>query len=400
MKRVFCSAAALMFLGLVGHRSNQQVNDLDARAAQLEPAAKPSTALPQTDPYLAAPVEIENWTKPQSGWLYVLDARPDSGDTGGRVWLVDPTAGQIMGSIRTSYHPDFALSPDGARLYITSDPRAHSTEIAVIDTAAGAVLGGQELKDRVVPHVLPSFSTMAVSRDGSILWVLMKPTDYSHLAAINTVTGEVLPGHPDVAHCDDGQFISFPNANRVDFICPTMKKVRLFNVDSDAKDLNSTYALFPWNHTLGIAEAFPSPRNAQLLTIVRGDGAVFQMDAVSLAFYSTAAHGGDWERVYPGEWPVSPSDGRLYLGYSPWAKGSAPNTAADEFRVFDTATWKKVGTIKSGVPFWSAAVSNDGKQLYALAPQQHYVMVFDTTTMRQVRTIDVGSMPALAIVAP
>jgi hypothetical protein len=29
-------------------------------------------------------IEVENWTRPQSGWLYVLDPKPDSG-SGGRV---------------------------------------------------------------------------------------------------------------------------------------------------------------------------------------------------------------------------------------------------------------------------------------------------------------------------
>ena len=56
-------------------------------------------------------IEIENWVKPASGWLYVLDPQPDSGGSRGRVWLVDPETTKVMGGIRTGDNADFALSP-------------------------------------------------------------------------------------------------------------------------------------------------------------------------------------------------------------------------------------------------------------------------------------------------
>jgi hypothetical protein len=40
------------------------------------------------------------------------------------------------------------------------------------------------------------------------------------------------------------------------------------------------------------------------------------------------------------------------------------------------------------------------KRLYALAPQQYALVVIDTATMRQISAFAVGTMPALAIVAP
>jgi hypothetical protein len=80
-------------------------------------------------------IEVENWAKPEPGWLYVLDPKPDAGGPGGRVWLVDPEAGKVMGSIRTGDNADFALSPDGSRLYVASITEGDSSELAVIDTA-------------------------------------------------------------------------------------------------------------------------------------------------------------------------------------------------------------------------------------------------------------------------
>jgi hypothetical protein len=71
-----------------------------------------------------------------------------------------------------------------------------------------------------------------------------------------------------------------------------------------------------------------------------------------------------------------------------------------EFRVFDTTNWRKIGTVKTKAPFWSAAMGGDGKTLYALAPQKHMILVIDTAKLRQVRAIQVAGTPTLAIVAP
>ena len=68
-----------------------------------------------------------------------------------------------------------------------------------------------------------------------------------------------------------------------------------------------------------------------------------------------------------------------------------------EFRVLDTSTWRKIGTIKTKMPFWSAVTAKDGKTLYAMAPQKHSILVIDTVKMHQVGTLKVGGTPALAL---
>jgi len=69
-------------------------------------------------------------------------------------------------------------------------------------------------------------------------------------------------------------------------------------------------------------------------------------------------------------------------------------------QVLDTATGHVLGGIETSVPFWSATLSKDGKLIYALAPEQHRVLVIDTATLQEVRTIDVGRTPSLALVVP
>jgi hypothetical protein len=68
--------------------------------------------------------------------------------------------------------------------------------------------------------------------------------------------------------------------------------------------------------------------------------------------------------------------------------------------VLDTQTWRKIGTIKTKMPFWSAVTGNDGRVLYAMVPQKHSILVIDTVKMRETGILKVGGEPALALVAP
>jgi YVTN family beta-propeller protein len=207
----------------------------------------------------------------------------------------------------------------------------------------------------------------------------------------------LLPGHVNLGHCGDGQIVFFPTADQVDVICPAMKKVHIVRTDEESKELDNTYGQWPWNHKLGIGTAFSSP-GGQSIAVVRGDAAVFLMDLVTLSFYATAAHGGPQEQIFPSAWPESPDGSKVYIGNH--HSLNVVNANAREIRVYDTTTWRKLSTMKTSIPFWSAVVSPDGKRLYAVVPEQHSILVIDTSTMREVRTINVGAMPAIALVAP
>ncbi len=93
-------------------------------------------------------------------------------------------------------------------------------------------------------------------------------------------------------------------------------------------------------------------------------------------------------------------DNRFYLDYGRPPNLRPENATAGEFRVLDTHTWRKIGTIKTGAPFWSAVITNDGKTIYAMAPERHSILVIDTEKMRETSMLKVGGAPALAIVAP
>ncbi len=377
-------------------------------------------AAAQTNSSAGSKIEVENWFGIQSGWLYVLDAQPDKGKGGGRILVVDPQTGNVMNSVRTGDNPDFALSPDGSRLYVASIAEGNSSELAVVDTGNGEVLGRDMIADREVGNALPAFSTMAVSGDGLMLRIVLDTPESADrdmflLAAFDTQSRHFLRERVRLWNCGPGRFISYPTAQQFDILCPRSNRVRLIAVDEESHAHENTDVTLPWERRIGAAHAIES-RDGEEIAIVRGDGGVFAMNVATHEFAETSAHPALPNRVPPAAWPVSPDGRRIYLGYNASYNrlsdhrfyldyGRPPNLrpnneTAHEFKVFDTDSWKKIGTIKTKVPFWSAAISADGKILYATVPSKHSILVMDTGKMRQTRELKVGGSPTLAIVAP
>jgi DNA-binding beta-propeller fold protein YncE len=388
MKTIFYSVAlCLMTISIASSR------------AKTRPATQQSAPPAQVGAQQLPSIEVENWNKPQPGWLYVLDPRPNVGETGGHIWLLDPETGTVMGSIHTGYHPDFALAPDGNHLFIASDTRMHTTELAVVETSTGEVFAGEKIVGRSVPTLIPQFSVMAVSGDNRFLRILVKTPDSENfqLDTIDADSGQLLPGIVHLGNCGNGQFVSFPTADQVDVACPNVKKVHIVRTDERSKELDNIYGQWPWERRLGFGGAFAAP-GGQYIAIVRGDGAIFQMDAVTLSTYATAAHGSPEEQITPSVWPRSADGGKIYIGNSHAV--NAANAIAREIRVYDTTTWKKLSSMKTSIPFWSLVSSPEANRLYAIAPEQHSILVIDSSTMRELRSINIGAMPALALVAP
>jgi hypothetical protein len=261
---------------------------------------------------------------------------------------------------------------------------------------------------------------MAVSGDGLVLRILRDTPksddrDAFLLATYDTQAGEFLPRGVHLGNCGPGRFISYPAADHFDFLCPRTNRIRLIRVDADSRELQNTDIVLPWERRIGAAQAIESP-DAQEIAIIRGDAAVLKMNVDTHEFAETPAHAILPNRIPPAPWPTSPDGTKLYLGYvSDYDHsydnrfyldyGRPPNLRpanemADEFRVLDTRTWRKIGTIKTKSPFWSAVITNDGKVIYAMVPQKHSILVIDTIKMHQTSILKVGGAPALALVAP
>lgn len=134
------------------------------------------------------------------------------------------------------------------------------------------------------------------------------------------------------------------------------------------------------------------------MAIVRTDGGVYELDTATWKFSPTPsrAPGQEWN-VAHAEWPRA-GGSKLYLGYG--GVGANGMSAANELRVIDTAKWVESGRVQTSVPFWSAAVSQAGKTVYAVAPERHGIVVLDADTLQETGVIAVGNTPSLAFVAP
>lgn len=414
---LLCFVIVTVFVGTAAAQQSAPSRDQDNDSAKQ--LAEPANQAPSQDNRASQPpaTKIETWKQPQPGWLYVLDPRP--GDAAGRISLIDPQTGKVMGSIRTSDHPDFALSPDGRRLYVASSISDDSSELAVIDTTRGLILESGTLTGRATYDKLPPFSTMAVSGDGVALRVLVdapesKEKDAFQLATFDLRSGELLPGIVHLGNCGPGRFISNPAADHFDFFCPRTNRLRLIRVDANSRTLQNYDIQLPWERRIGVAEVLESS-DSEAMSIVRGDGGVVGMTVATEEFGGTPVNPGLPNRVPPAAWPTSPDGKRVYLGYNrDYDKtdnrfyldyGRPPNSRpasalAGEFRVYDTGTWAKLGTIHTKALFWNAVVSNDGKTLYAAAPQKHSILVIDTEKRHQTGVLKAGGAPALVVIAP
>jgi hypothetical protein len=346
--------------------------------------------------------QASSWTKPQSGWLYVLDPRSEPDRPGSRVWLVDPKSAKVMGSIPAGSYPDFALSPDGTRLYIASGER-ESGELAIVETASGAVQRFP-FPDRILykpwNEALPPFSPMVASSDGSLRILvhhLFSPEKIGYqLWTFDTANERFLSSHVGLGNCGYGEFVLSGAAKQFDFVCPTTYRLRFIELDIGYHEASNTFAKFPWPRSCGVSDGFLPPSGK--VAIVRGDGAIYEWDATSQEFRATAVNGDCHRIVYPLAWPRSPDGTKVYVGYGPATPDGMATSA--ELRVFDTSAWQQLGATKTSYPFWSVSISNDGKVLYAVVPEEHRVLVMDATTLRETGTFSVGRTPALALVAP
>jgi DNA-binding beta-propeller fold protein YncE len=361
-----------------------------------------------------APIQVGEWSRPQRGWLYVLDPQPEAGSPAGRIWLLDPASGEVMGHVDTGTALDFALSADGARLYVASKAKDRFSNLAIIDTATGTILKVLTVEGRVVTNGVPAYSGMGVSGDGLSLRVLTydgSPDGDFDLVAIDTKTGNLLPNPVNLGKCGFGRFIDYPNENQFDYLCSINNRIRQVNIDPQTQQPDHQVVTFPWLRRLGIADAFPA-RDGENISIIRGDGAAFTMNVNTGNFASTKLESGVEGMALPADWPISPDGTRVYVGYDLYPTKNfymnferSPDAArieqAYELRAIDTRSWRTLGhTSGKGAPFWSAAVSPDGKFLYASSPQNHAVVVFDAQTLHELRIIPLGGMPALMLAAP
>ena len=245
--------------------------------------------------------------------------------------------------------------PQPGWLYVL-DPRSESehpgSRIWLLDPESARVMGSVRAGSD------PDF---ALSPDGSYLYVASGERDSAQLAVIDTASGETLR-------------LPFPDRVLYQPWYRGLPPYSRMEVTSDGRDVRI------------LVDHVFSPEKVGCT--------IYQVELATQQSSSTAASGDCL--AFPSERLRSPDNAKVYLGY-----GTEPTDEVwTGLRVLDTVTGHVLGGVQTSGPFWSMALSKDGKLIYALAPEQHRVLVVDTATLQRVRTIEVGRTPSLALVVP
>ncbi|MGI9075231.1 MAG: YncE family protein [Bryobacteraceae bacterium] len=353
-----------------------------------------------------------SWTKPEHGWLLVLDTN-EFGDEG-QILLVDPQAGLIRGKISTGVRPDFALSRDGTRLYVTAG-NAGMGSLSVYDTSTGTLAQVIELPDHLqYTTVGPSYPLLAVSPDGRRVYIenmrmVSLGVDEYKIATFDTLSGTLLPESAMLPACGPGRFISV-GMGGWDFQmhCFFTNSVQSVKVTPSGSNAQTASLSLPENDS-AVADPVVAkvmkhvsavvPISNATLAAIRPDGAVWVTSDEGASFQPTAITAREGRWVPMKSWPISPDNSTLYIGSAPLSQRS--RNLADDIAVVDTRTFQLITTIQPGISFFSIALSGDGRHLYAVTPEQRSISVINTSSGRLEQTLSgIGQSPAFVLTLP
>ena len=346
-----------------------------------------------------------SWQAPRSGWLYVLD--PSQLGPESQVLLVDPGSGTVKGVIRADSDPAMALSPDGRRLYLASR-RGGTDTLSAIDTASGRVLARAALPFRWGNTLLPTSPSMAVSADGTRLYVrtlqtLASGLDRETVATFETATLRSTTDAVDATGCGASSLLASP-PNAVDLVCLASGSIRslsgsseqvvsLPTVTDSRRDLNGNR--FDFGRLAGGAR---SPDGKTVYGVAQ-DGRLTVVDSASRLQRRADLGIGTDRWVLPNRVSMSPDGTRLYVGVGLIA--DRDHGRADRILVVDTSSATVVKTFPSSNAFWTFALSRDGSRLYVAQPETGSIAVIDTATGGSSWSITgLGDTPALVLEAP
>jgi DNA-binding beta-propeller fold protein YncE len=340
---------------------------------------------------------VERWVQPQSGWLYVLDYNGMS-DTS-QILLVNPAQGATVGVMPAGYAPDMALSPDGKRLYIASGAPG---SISVLNTESGTIETQFPAVDRLV-QLGASFQGMTVSPNNRWLFIMETkgappaPVTYE-LAVYDTLHDNAPVGKTPLAGCGVGR-LAWIGENKLLVHCYDANSISVLTLDGAGHVTAVTPPLMLPGRT-GRAVNVSVLSDGESAVVFKGTAAVSGLNIVTQQALPKTAEPKTEERWTSAEdWPRSADGRKIYIGTGPIA--SRNTRAADEIEVFDTMVWQYTETIKTSVPFFSLALSKDGRYLYGISSSKRKILIINTLLSAEVGIIELPARePTLAIVAP
>lgn len=366
----------------------------------LQLSGRPNTAASHEPEAMAAPTALPDPSPAQPERpIYVLNPN-DQGTLSG-IMVVDPDVPRIVSSIPTRFLPEAVLSPNGTRLYVADSYREGVTRgrqrdvVSVYDPHTGEVLvDDQPVQGRLLYKGLPVGAPfMFLSDDGSRLY-LGKYGDpdlhQTRLAVLDAATlrtvheGPYPPCGPLVIARSDGWICTPSDMGSGDFA--------LVAVDPVEGVVRETLLAVPGLHLGDFTWTWDGERllvldSAELTIISITERRVIDTTRLEVPSGWTPAR----------EMLVSPDGAGLYVGFD---AGKEPSAVFSEvIAAFDPETGSRLSTIDLPTSATDLALSQDGKQLYAVSPFARSLAIYDTATGQEQAVMrDIEGTPARVLV--
>jgi YVTN family beta-propeller protein len=360
----------------------------------------------------------------QPDYVYIADTSDPFTDDG-RIILLDAAQGKVIRTFPAGGDPDFVLSPDGSRLYadgflISADGR-RSPWLSIYETSSGRLL--QRISNQgALQHTLPVYAPgMDMSPSGRWLYMSKIGAEgdggyYFYLTALDTVRGEFLPNqvrypcrasvqlasHEDlnvVIACWDSPFIfdvSLGATTEPARRLPIKPSIQAGEISAN----DPATSIAPRRQTESWGTVFLRP-DGRVVMISNAQGSIFLVDRA--AGVGTKIGQNVRLRGTPGLYRAIVSrdeDAVYFIGEGVAHLGGGSFSHSTRILRADPITLSPKGTLTTSKPFFSMALSQDGRRLFTIDPDSATVTVIDTATMTEVKQISVGKRPIFGAAAP
>jgi len=275
--------------------------------------------------------------------------------------------------IEGEYSPaGIALSPDGRRLYVAN---ANSNSVVMIIASTGDLVGGNGVGEHPV--------ALAVAPDGRRLYVA-----HAGSASISVLDARSLGLRAKIRTGFTPTSVAVaPDSGRVYVANASGNSVSVIDAALIGSEEDPVIATVPVGAAPVAVVVAPGGSTAYVAN--SGSASVSQIDVATNAVTATL----HLERV-PAGLAISGDGTRLYVpGFGPSV--TAIDTASREMQVFDLPACRVVRCAAL-----AAAVSGDGKVLYATNTAADDVVAIDTGTGRIITRIQVGWGPRALVLSP
>ena len=319
----------------------------------------------------------------QTARILVLDSGPDGDYVHGIITAADVSGGDIVVRHRfeAGTDPDFAIAPDGTRLFgVAHSPDGSGSLLRVFDVATGGVLDEERFEGWAGTTGLHVTRKMATSADGTYAFVLVgAPTGVGDLAqAITTYDAdrqEMLPRTAPLDGCG-GSPLLFGDAGRdLIVVCRETSQVLFVEISNSGAIGNVERLDVPRESHEAEGPTGPSnPFDVGAISggsrapdgsiyLATGDGRLYLVDPAAREIEEK----GDLLPPESDEWISVPqlhlsADGRYLLaglGSVSTGNGNTVRIEADDIAVFELTTLDLVQTIRGGT-FWAFSPAPDG----------------------------------------